>query len=85
MALNKTVLKASFKAAFQAEMPSPNAEQLAAYDRIADAFANAIDAFVRSGTVTVTVASGIPVSTTGTAAAQTGATTTTGTGTGTVS
>lgn len=84
MALNKTNLKTALKSAFTNEMPSPTSEQLAAYDRIADAFANAIDAFVKSGTVTVTVATGIPVATTGTAAAQTGATTTTGTGTGTI-
>ena len=79
MALQKPALKAALKAAFVAEMPSASAEQTAAYDRIADAFANAIDTFVKTGTVTV--ASNIPVATTGTAAAQTGFTTATGAGT----
>ena len=46
---------------------------------MADEMADAIDAFIKTGTVSV--AMGIAVSTTGTAAAQTGTTTAAGTGT----
>lgn len=48
-------------------------------DNIISKMADAIEKYVKSGTVTV--AAGIPVSTAGSAAAQTGATTATGTGT----
>lgn len=48
-------------------------------EEFATRLTNLIDAFVKSGTVTVAV--GITVATTGSATAQTGATTSTGTGT----
>ena len=51
----------------------------ASMEEYAERLASLIDAFVRSGEVTV--AAGISVSTAGTAAAQTGATNSTGTGT----
>ena len=78
MALNKTALKNAIKTAFENEKNSTD-DPSDSINRIADAIANGVDAFVKSGTVTVAV--GIPVSTAGTAAAQTGATTSTGTGT----
>ncbi len=86
MALDKVTLKNSIKQAFLDELGggSTTAQQTAV-DNIATKLSNAIDVFVKSGTVSVTVATGIPVATAGTAAAQTGATTAPGTGTGTVS
>lgn len=74
MALNKNALKTGIKHLLQT-----TAENQMGYDDFANTLANLIDAFVKTGTVTV--AAGIPVSTTGSAAAQTGATTATGTGT----
>jgi hypothetical protein len=80
MALDKNTLKTAIEAAFTAQMNKTENREAALAD-LADKTATAIDAFVKSGTVTV--ASGIPVSTAGSATAQTGATT--GTGTGTIS
>jgi hypothetical protein len=80
MALNKSTLETAIKAAFQTEQ-TEEGDANTSLDNIASKLATAIDAFVR--TATVTVAAGIPVSTAGSAAAQTGATT--GPGTGTVS
>ena len=54
-------------------------EQQQEVQDLSNALSDAIETYVKTGTVTV--AAGIPVSTTGTAAAQTGATTSTGTGT----
>jgi len=80
MPLNKTSLKTSVKQAFlDALGGSPTSEQNTKIDTLAGAIADAMDAFVK--TATVTVSAGIPVSTAGTAAAQTGATTAPGTGT----
>lgn len=85
MALDKPSLKTALKNAFVANMPSPTTEQTNAFDALAGAMADAIDTFVKTGSVSSTVALGIPVSTTGTAAAQTGATTATGSATGSIS
>jgi hypothetical protein len=57
MPLNKPALKSALVDAFTEELPSVSADQAAAIDRIATKFSDAIDAFVRSGTVP----SGIPV------------------------
>lgn len=78
MALIKEILKQEIKQAFLEEQTETHNHN-ASLERIATKLSNAIDKFVKSGTVTV--ASGIAVSTTGTAYAQTGATTSTGTGT----
>jgi hypothetical protein len=78
MGLDKTTLKNEIQAAFDAES-DVEVNPAEARARIATKLSEAIDKFVKSGTVTV--ASGIAVSTTGTAAAHTGATTATGTGT----
>jgi hypothetical protein len=75
MALNKTALEQGIKVLL-ADMETRTED---AKPDFAQTLANLIDAFVKSGTVTV--AAGITVSTTGSAAAQTGATTSTGTGT----
>lgn len=75
MSLNKTVLKQNLKQLAEDMLT----RETNSTDEWADRMANMIEAFVKSGTVTVAV--GIPVSTTGTALAQTGATTGTGTGT----
>ena len=81
MALNKAILAQQFKAIFDGVSPEATGitDPDALRQKIASEMANAIDAFVKTGTVAV--ASGITVSTTGTAAAQTGATTAVGTGT----
>lgn len=76
MALDKTTLINTLTSIFNDLTTANNTASAKA-----TAIANAIDTYVKSGSVTV--ASGIPVSTTGTAAAQTGSTT--GTGTGTIS
>ena len=80
MALNKAVLKTAIINAFDAEKNSTDPPEQS-IDRIATALSNAIDVFVKSGTVLTTVST--EVVTTGTAAAQTG--TGTGTGTGNIS
>jgi hypothetical protein len=54
-------------------------EQQQGVQDLSNEIADAVDIYVKTGTVTV--AAGIPVATTGTAAAQTGTTTATGTGT----
>jgi len=81
MALDKAALAVGLKAVFDGVSPEASGitdpEQLR--QKVASEMADAIDAFVKSATVTV--ASGIPVSTTGTASAQTGQTTNTGSGT----
>ena len=81
MALNKTALAQQLKAIFDGVSPEATgiADPDALRQKMANEMANAIDAFVKTGTVAV--ATGIAVSTTGTAAAQTGATTAMGTGT----
>lgn len=72
MALIKATLKQAIAAAFEAEKNSTD-DPSQSIDRIAGSIADAVDAFVKSATITV--AAGIPVATAGTAAAQTGATT----------
>ena len=81
MALNKQILATQLKAIFDGVSPEENGETNpdALRQKVANEMANAIDAFVKSATVTV--AAGIPVSTTGTASAQTGQTTSAGNGT----
>lgn len=81
MALNKQTLATQLKAIFDGVSPEANGETdpETLRQKVANEMADAIDAFVKSSTVTV--ASGIPVSTTGTASAQTGQTTNTGSGT----
>ncbi len=76
--LDKNTLKQEIKQAFKDEQGEENDADVS-LERISEKLANAIDAFVKSGTVTV--ASGIAVSTAGSASAQTGTTTSTGTGT----
>lgn len=78
MALNKTSLEQELQAAFDVES-DVEVDPAQARARMAKAIADAVDRFVKSGTVTVSP--GIPVSTAGSATAQTGATTGTGTGT----
>jgi hypothetical protein len=77
MALNKTVLAQQLKAIFDGVSPEATGviDPDALRQKVANEMADAIDAFVKTGTV----APGITVSTTGSAAAQTGATTGTGT------
>lgn len=81
MALNKATLKTTIKTGLAgiANQMAAGTFTGSAADQIADIFADALDTYIK--TATVTVSAGIPVSTTGTAAAQTGATTATGTGT----
>ncbi len=81
MALNKATLAQQLKTIFDGVSPEAGGESDPDKLRlkVANEMADAIDAFIKTGTVTV--AKDIPVSTTGTAAAQTGKTTTTGTGT----
>lgn len=74
MALDKQTLKAGI-IALQQDMQRKTDASMEEY---AERLASLIDAFVRSGEVTV--GAGIPVSTTGTAVAQTGATTSVGKG-----
>lgn len=78
MTLVKATLKNAIKQAFQ-DQSTKTDNPAAALDDLADKIATAIDAFVKSGTVTVAI--GIPVATAGTAVSQTGTTTSTGTGT----
>lgn len=75
MALNKQALKEGI-ITLQRDMLTKTDASMEEY---AERLASLIDAFVKSGEVTVGV--GIPVSTAGTATAQTGATTSVGTGT----
>ena len=75
MALNKEQLKQGIIRLQQDMITKTNASM----EEYAERLASLIDAFVKSGEVTVGV--GIPVSTAGTATAQTGATTSVGTGT----
>ncbi|MCZ2140822.1 MAG: hypothetical protein LC096_05455 [Bacteroidia bacterium] len=78
MALVKANLKAAIKQAFLDQTTKTDNPQ-AAIDDVAGKIADAIDAFVKSATVTV--AAGIPVATAGSATNQTGATTSTGSAT----
>lgn len=75
MALNKAVLKASILQL----MTDMETREVDSKQEFATRLSDAIDVFVKTGTVTV--ATGIAVSTTGTAVAQTGATVAPGTGT----
>ena len=75
MALNKQALKQGIITLQQDMLTKTDASM----EEYAERLASLIDAFVRSGEVTVQP--GISVSTAGTAAAQTGATTGTGKGT----
>lgn len=81
MALAKTQLAAAFKAIFDSVSPEATGETDPdkLRKKVADEMAEAIDVFVKTGTVSV--ASGIAVATSGSATAQTGATTAKGTGT----
>ncbi len=79
MALNKPTLQSALENLFQSMTQENDSD--AGFKKLAEGMANAFDAFVKSGTVTV--ATGIPVATSGSATSQTGATT--GTGTGTIS
>jgi hypothetical protein len=75
MALDKTGLQTTIKAL----MLDMKTKESASFDEFAQRLADAIDVYVKTGTVTV--APGIPVSTAGSPTAQTGATTAPGTGT----
>ena len=77
MALDKTSLENAIKAALDAECDI-TVKPAEARQRMAEKIANAIDTFVKSGTVTVEA--GIPVTTAGSPTTQSGATTSTGTG-----
>ncbi len=78
MPLVKATLQTAIEAAFKAQTSKTDNPDAALSD-LADKLATAIDAFVKSGTVTVKA--GIAVTTTGSPTTQTGATTATGTGT----
>jgi hypothetical protein len=78
MALVKATLKSAIEAAFKVQASKEDNPDGALSD-LSDKLAAAIEAFVKSGTVTV--AAGIAVSTAGSPTAQTGATTAPGTGT----
>ena len=75
MPLNKQTLKQGIITLQQDMLTKTNSST----EEYAERLASLIDAFVRSGEVTVNA--GISVNTAGTAAAQTGTTTSTGTGT----
>ncbi len=77
MPLNKPILKQTIKQLMESMLNQT--DQQAALELFSEGLANAIDLFVKSGSVIVSA--GIPVATTGTAVAQTGSTTSTGTGT----
>lgn len=79
MALDKESLKTSLVNLFTSQYAGTlSASQEAEVDNLSQGIADAIDVFVKTGTVTI--ASGIPVATGGTATSQTGSTTSTGTG-----
>ncbi len=75
MPLQKPALKNSIKTLLQDMMARENAS----FDEFATRLSDAIDIYIKTGTVTVPA--GVAVATTGTAAAQTGATTAPGIGT----
>jgi hypothetical protein len=75
MALDKATLKSSIQTLLQDMME----REEASFDEFATKLSDAVDIYVKTGTVTV--AAGIPVATTGSPSAQTGTTTATGTGT----
>ena len=83
MALNKATLAQQLKAIFEGVSPEAGGETDPGKLRlkVANEMADAIETFIKSGTVTV--ASGITLASTGTATTHTGSTT--GTGTGTIS
>lgn len=58
MALDKATLKASIKQAFLDEIPSPTGDQTAAVERVATAWADVIDTYIKAGSVNVPA--GIP-------------------------
>lgn len=76
MALVKPTLKAQIRDAFNAQRSNTDDPEGALTD-LADKLTNAIDAYIKSATITVQP--GIPVTTAGSATAQTGATTGPGT------
>ncbi len=76
--LDKNTLKQEIKQAFKDEQNEEH-DANKSLERVATKLADAIDKFIKSGTVTV--ASGIAVSTAGSASAQTGTTTSIGAGT----
>ncbi len=78
MALNKIALKQEIKQAFKDEQTEEH-DADKSLERIAEKLANAIDKFVKSGTVTTPA--GVAVATVGSPSAQTGATTVPGIGT----
>lgn len=78
MPLNKEQLKQEIKLAFLEEQTEER-DYNASLERISTRIANAIDTFVKGGTVTIK--SGISVRTTGNSLMHTGITTSTGTGT----
>lgn len=53
MALNKTALKSGIKSAMLANISQPTSAQTTEIDTLAGAFADAIDAFVKSGSVKI--------------------------------
>lgn len=60
MALNKAPMKASIKSAMSDELGGGiTSAQLAAIENVSDKLANAIDTFLKSGTVTINT--GVPV------------------------
>jgi len=77
MALVQATLKTQIEAAFNAQSGKTENPEAAISD-LANRLATAIDAYIRSATVTVSA--GIPVSTAGSPTAQTGTTTAPGVG-----
>jgi hypothetical protein len=75
MALVKATLKAAIVSALNVNMTSvtPTADQTKQVNDLAGAISDAVDAYIKSATITVPM--GIPVSTAGSPSAQTGATT----------
>jgi len=69
MSLDKASLKSSLKSAFTSLQNSQNLEPDSSADVIATAIAQAIDTFIKSGTVKVTADTGL-ISVTGSATAQ---------------
>jgi hypothetical protein len=80
MALVKSILKQKIKAALD-KQKAAESDPAASADSLAQDLTDAIDAYIKSATVTV--APGIPVATAGSSSAQTGATN--GPGQGTIS
>jgi len=86
MPLNKPALRTAIETTFkQASGSGLTPEAAAKIEATASQLADAIDLFVRSGTVSVTVAPGIAVTTAGGPTAQSGSTVAPGQGVGSVS